>query len=291
MVRVAPITLRLGYRPPLAVAPMLAALRADAVPGLDLPGAGAPVHTRVLMGPGGPAVATLDFGAADAEVGLTLRPADPRDVAHLVVAIRRWLDLDADPGPIAAVLGTDPLLAPLVAARPGVRVLGSPDGFECAVLAVLGQDVPPAAARRTAGRLVAAYGRPAADGLSGFPDAGELADAEPERLRATAGVTEARAGSLRALAAAARDGLDLSPRADHRRARARLLALPGVGRRTADVLAVRAMGDRDAFVPDDPALRRALGAPDAAAAEARAEGWRPWRAYALAHLWSARAFT
>jgi 3-methyladenine DNA glycosylase/8-oxoguanine DNA glycosylase len=290
MARVTPIMLRLGYRPPLAVAPMLAALRAHAVPGLELPGGGAATHTRVIMGPGGPAVATVDLGTGEGELRLTLRPADPRDVAHLVVAIRRWLDLDADPGPIAAALGADPLLSPLVAARPGLRVLGSPDGFECAVLAVLGQQVSLAAARTFAGRLVTAYGRPAAGGLSGFPDAGELADGDPVRLRETVGITRARAASLSALATAARDGLDLTPRADRRRTRARLLALPGIGRWTADVIAVRALGDRDAFVPGDLVLQRALAAPDAAAAEARGEAWRPWRAYALFHLWTAEAF-
>jgi 3-methyladenine DNA glycosylase/8-oxoguanine DNA glycosylase len=290
MVRVAPITLRLGYRPPLAVAPMLRALRAHAVPGLELHGEGATTHTRVVMGPGGPALATVDLGTGEGEVTLTLRPADPRDVAHLVVAVRRWLDLDADPGPIAAALGADPLLSPLVAARPGLRVLGSPDGFECAVLTVLGQQASPAAGRARAGRLVTAYGRPASGGLSGFPGADELADADPVRLGETVGVSRSRAESVRALAAAARDGLDLTPRADRRRTRARLLALPGIGRWTADVLAVRALGDRDAFAPGDPVLRRALGASDAAAAEARSEAWGPWRAYALFHLWTAAAF-
>lgn len=291
MVRVAPITLRLGYRPPLAVSPMLAALRAHAVPGLERAGTGdAAVHTRVVMGPGGPAVATVDLGAGDGVVGLTLRPADPRDVAHLVLAIRRWLDLDADPIAVAAALGADPLLSPLVAARPGLRVLGVPDGFECAALAVLGQQVSLGAARTFAGRLVEAYGRPAAEGLSGFPHPGELAEADPARLREAIGVTGARAATLQALAAAVRDGLDLTPRADRRRMRARLLALPGVGPWTADVLALRALGDRDAFVPGDLVLRRALGVTRPADAEARAEAWRPWRAYALFHLWTARAF-
>lgn len=291
MVRVAPIMLRLGYRAPYAVAPLLGALRAHAVPGLEVAAPDAAAHTRVVMGPGGPAIATVDFGARQGEVELTLRPADPRDVAHLVLAVRRWLDLDADPDPIAATLAADPLLRPLVAARPGLRVLGTPDGFECAVLAVIGQQVSLAAARTFAGRLVTAFGRPAADGLSGFPDAAELAEAGPERLRAAVGLTRARAATVQALAAAVAEGLDLGPRADRARTRRRLLALPGVGPWTADVLAVRALGDRDAFAPGDLVLRRALGAPGVAAAEARAEGWRPWRAYALFHLWTARAFT
>ncbi len=289
MVRVAPITLRLGYRPPLAVGPLLGALRAHAVPGLERVGRDG-VHTRVVRGPAGPAVVDLDFGAAEDAVALTLRPADPRDVALLVVAIRRWLDLDTDPGPIAATLGADPLLAPLLAARPGLRILGSTDGFEAAVLAVIGQQVSLAAARTFAGRLVATFGRPAADGLSGFPAAEELADADPERLRGAVGLTRARAASVQALAAAARDGLDLSPRADPERMRARLLALPGIGPWTADVLAVRATGDRDAFPAGDLVLRRALGGVSAAAAAARAQAWRPWRAYALFHLWTAQAF-
>lgn len=279
--------MRLGYRPPLAAAALLAGLRARAVPGLERAGHGGTTHTRVLIGPGGPALATVDLGTDDGWVDLTLRPADPRDVAHLVLAVRSWLDLDADPAPVDGLLGADPLLAPRVRARPGLRVPGCPDGFECLALTILGRGRPPEAARDAAGWLVSAHGRPAAQGLSGFPDPAELGGADPARLAAGLRVDRARAGALRDLARAVAEGLDLSPRADRARTRERLGRIEGLAGEDVDVWAVRASGDRDAFTPGDPALRRAMGAATAEQACARAEAWRPWRAYAVAHLWAA----
>ena len=278
--------MRLGYRPPLAGAAMLARLRAAAVPGLERGAPGGTVHTRVVMAPGGPALATIDLGADDGWVALTLRPADPRDVAHAVLAVRSWLDLDADPGPADRALAADPLLAPLVRARPGLRLPGSPDGFESLALAVLSAGRPPDAAREAAGRLVAAYGRPAAEGLSGFPDPAELADADRARLADAVGIDPGRAAALRDLAAAVAAGLDVSRRAAPARTRRRLGRIAGLDAWAIDIWALRSGGDRDAFVPDDPVLWRAMGVDDAAGARARAETWRPWRAHAAAHLWA-----
>lgn len=266
------------------------ALRAHAVPGLEIAGTDGR-HTRVIRGPGGPSVVTVDLSASDGAVIARLAPAGPGDRPALAATIRRWLDLDADPAPIVAALGTDPLLAPLVAARPGLRIPGSTDGFETAVLAVLGQQVSLAAARTFAGRLVAAFGSPAPEGLTAFPRPEDLAAAGPERVRAAMGVTGARARTVHALATAAVDGLDLDSGADLLGTRARLLALPGIGAWTADIVALRALGDRDAFVPGDLVLRRALGMASAREAAARAEAWSPWRAYALTHLWTREVFS
>jgi AraC family transcriptional regulator of adaptative response / DNA-3-methyladenine glycosylase II len=198
---------------------------------------------------------------------------------------RRLLDADADLLAVAEVLGDDPLLAPLVEAAPWRRVPGHVDGFELAVRAILGQQVSVAAARTNAARLVERYGEPLAEPTGSlthrWPAPGALRDAEIPGPRT-------RAAAIRALAAAVDDGgLDLSPGADA----AALLELPGVGPWTASYVAMRALGDRDAFLPTDLGVRRgleALGAPgDPRSAQRLAERWHPFRSYAVQHLWAA----
>ena len=197
-----------------------------------------------------------------------------RGVPGAVDRARSLLDLDADPGLIGSALRGDPLLAGLVARRPGVRVPGAFDGFEVAVRAVLGQQVSVAAATTLAGRLIRAFG--------GFPSAPALAESGLEGV----GLTRARASGLRALARAVADGaVRLEPGADV----AALLELPGIGPWTAAYIAMRALRDPDAIPLSDLGLRRALArfGADArpAAVAARAERWRPYRAYAAMQLW------
>jgi AraC family transcriptional regulator of adaptative response / DNA-3-methyladenine glycosylase II len=196
---------------------------------------------------------------------------------------RRLRDEDADLLAVNEVLSSDPVLAPLVAAAPWRRVPGHVDGFELAVRAILGQQVSVAAARTNAGRLVARYGEPL-ESPSGslthrWPTPEALRDADIPGPRS-------RAAAIRALAAA---DLDLSYGADP----APLLELTGIGPWTASYVAMRALGDRDAFMPTDLGVRRgfeALGLPgDPKSAERHAERWRPFRSYALAHLWTAAA--
>jgi AraC family transcriptional regulator, regulatory protein of adaptative response / DNA-3-methyladenine glycosylase II len=236
----------------------------------------------------------LAHGAGVMEVGTEgfgVRLDDERDRPEAVSRCTLLLDLNADTGRIDAALAADPVLGPLVRRRPGMRVPRSADGFELAVRAVLGQQVTLAAARRIGARLVSLYGDPLANAAGGvthlFPAPEALVEADPRQL----GVPRARAGAVRALAAAVLDGrLDLRPGADANRA---LLALPGVGPWTASYVAMRALGDSDAFPPGDVAVRRALerlgldGRP--AAAQRLAERWRPWRSYALMHLWQSAA--
>jgi AraC family transcriptional regulator, regulatory protein of adaptative response / DNA-3-methyladenine glycosylase II len=193
------------------------------------------------------------------------------------------LDLDADPHAVDEALANDPMLRASVERRPGIRVPGAVDGFELAARAVLGQQVSVAAARTLAGRLVERCGKPltvARGALThAFPDAAAVADADLDGL----GLTGGRMRTLRALAhAVADDGLVIDPVADRDDVRRRLLALPGIGPWTADYVAMRALGDPDAFPATDLVLARALGTDGAA----RAEQWRPWRAYAAMHLWS-----
>ena len=205
---------------------------------------------------------------------------------------RRAFDLAADPALIAAALGPDPLLGPLVRRRPGLRIPGAWDPFECAVRAVLGQQVSVEAGRTLARRLVARAGealpRPT-EGLTHlFPSPAALAGASLSGL----GLTSARARALEALARAVADGrLDLRAPADE--VTAGLAALPGIGDWTAQYVALRALGEPDAFPAGDLVLRRRAAGGGAAltarALAARAEGWRPWRGYAVLHLWSAAA--
>lgn len=265
----------------LDVGATLDVLGGHAVPGGERHDAAAATHTRLLE-VGGAAVAVTVTLAPDA-VRVRAPHADPDEVA---AAVRFWLDLDLDVRPVEAGLARDPLLAPLVAARPGLRVVRQPDPFEAAVMAVVGQQVSLASARTFTGRLVTAYGEPGPEGLRRFPRAEVVAAVPAERLRELVGLTGARARSLQAVAAAFADGLRLDPGGDREAARRDLLALPGVGPWTADYLAVRVLADPDAFTPGDLVLRRAMGDPTPAEAERRSQAWRPWRAYALGHLWA-----
>ncbi len=294
----------LPHAGPLALEPLRRFVAAHTVPGLERHDPASGEHTRGVPGADGrwvlATVSLADTGPPAGTAGATARlhGAAPADRAPAETALRRWLGLDADPAPADAALRADPLLAPLVAARPGLRVPGAVDPEETAVLAVLGQQVSLAAARTFAGRLVDALGEPLADalgaplsdGLRRFPAPAALAAAGPEALQAATGLTGARSRAVHALAVALAGGLDLRPGADPAQARRGLLALPGIGPWTADYVALRALGDPDAFLADDLVLKRALGVRTAKEATARAEAWRPWRATALLHLWTREVF-
>ena len=178
------------------------------------------------------------------------------------------------------------MLGPLLAARPHLRVLGHPDGFEAAVQAILTQQVSLRAGRTTGGRLAAAHGHPHPGGLLAFPRPQDVAAVDPVALQAVLRVPHARARAVHALAVACAHGLDLSPDAPRDDVRATLLAVPGIGPWTADVVALRALGDRDAFPAGDLVLRRALGVPHARDVAAAGLAWAPWRALAATHLWA-----
>ncbi|WP_028709493.1 Ada metal-binding domain-containing protein [Propionicicella superfundia] len=305
------LTLHLAYRPPLALGVLAATLAAHAIPGVeDVEG---PVHERILDAPGGPAVARLDLsgagerasGAAHPSLPVRLQVSRLPDLMPVVVALRRWLDLDADPEQVTAHLAVDGVLGPLVAARPGLRVPGAVDGAELAVCAVLGQQVSVRVARTLQGRLAMALGRSlgsaaAAGGVERvvFPRPETLAEAGPQRIRDAANLTQARAHAVHALAEALAGGLTLAPGTDAASARHALLALPGIGPWTADYIAVRALHDPDAFMAGDLVARRALAAAFGvetrrlrpADAERLSQPWRPWRSYALQHLWTQEVY-
>ncbi|WP_430334641.1 DNA-3-methyladenine glycosylase family protein [Rhodococcus sp. ACT016] len=284
------VTLRLPFRPPFTTAPMLGALAAHAVDGLERHDSESGTHTRVVPAPHGAALVSVRFAGSD-HVTATVRASHRDDVPCVESLVRRWLDLDADPDTVDAALSKHAMLADHVAARPGLRVLGSVDGFETAVLTVLGQQVSLSAARTFGSRLVSAFGKPTGiDDLVTFPAPETLAGLDPLIVQKTVGLTGARARTVQALAEAAADELHLGPDADPEEFRRRLLALPGIGPWTADYLAVRVLGDRDAYPSGDLVLRRALGVKTAREAATASEPWRPWRAYALFHLWTGQAF-
>jgi len=284
----------LPFRPPLQAQALLAWLAARAVPGVEeVEGA---TYRRSLRLAGGAGVVEVELegeAAADTEaLRCRLWLDDPRDADAAVARVRRLLDLDADPAAVATVLGGDPLLGPLVAAAPGLRVPGAVDGAELAVRAVLGQQVSVAAARTAAGRLAAAHGERLAQprGAVGalFPSPAALAALDPDDLP----MPRARAVALVGLCRALADGeLRLDPAADRDEARRALLALPGVGPWTAGYVAMRALGDPDVFLVEDLGVRHALtrlgGPTDAREAGALAEAWAPWRSYASQYLWQA----
>jgi AraC family transcriptional regulator of adaptative response / DNA-3-methyladenine glycosylase II len=272
------------------VAGLLAFLTARAIPGIEAVRDG--TYHRSLRLPHGGGVVALSDG--EGHVAATLWVDDPADLDAAQEHCRRLLDLDTDPQAILATLAGDGLIGPLVAATPGRRVPGHVDGTELAVRAVLGQQVSVAGAATLAGRLVAQYGEPLACPRAGvthlFPSATRLAGADPQQLP----MPRSRGQALVALAAALAGGqVSLSGDMAPGEVRAQLLALPGIGPWTAGYIAMRVLGDRDVFLPTDLGVRRALRALGAderpAGAEALAERWRPYRAYAMLHLWATGA--
>ncbi|MDO0924932.1 AlkA N-terminal domain-containing protein [Streptomyces sp. TG1A-8] len=281
------LALRLPFRAPLNPGNLFGHLAATAVPGVEEWRDGA--YRRTLRLPYGHGIVALAPRPGHIDCRLTL--GDLRDLTVAINRCRRLLDLDADPVAVDDRLRADPLLAPLVDRAPGRRVPRTVDEAEFAVRAVLGQQVSTAAARTHAARLVAAHGKPLDDPEGGlthlFPTPGALAAVDPGTLA----MPRARRTTLTTLVRHLADGtLRLGVEADWAETRARLLALPGFGPWTADVIAQRALGDPDAFLPTDLGVRRAaraLGLPATPAAlTARAEAWRPWRAYAVQYLWA-----
>ncbi|HWS92467.1 MAG TPA: DNA-3-methyladenine glycosylase 2 family protein [Mycobacterium sp.] len=284
------VYLRLPVRTPFAYEGAFGHLAAGAVPGCEEVGDGA--YRRSLRLPAGSAVVSLTPAVDHVRCQLVLD--DFRDLTTAIARCRRLLDLDADPEAVVDALGRDPDLAAVVAKAPGQRIPRTVDEAELAVRAVLGQQVSTKAARTHAGRLVAAYGQPVHDPEGGlthtFPSVEQLAEIDPVHLA----VPKARQRGLSALVAGLAVGtVVLDAGSDWERARRQLLALPGVGPWTAEVIAMRGLGDPDAFPASDLGLRVAagqLGLPtDQRTLSEHSARWRPWRSYVTQHLWTTLA--
>jgi AraC family transcriptional regulator of adaptative response / DNA-3-methyladenine glycosylase II len=284
------LSLRLNYRPPYDFASLLAFLRGRALPGIEA--VDEVSYSRVFGPAETPGWLRLSaWSGEEHALRLQLHCPQPAQMLTVVTRIRRMFDLDADPQAISLAFQVTPQMRSLLRKRPGLRLPGSWDGFEVAVRAILGQQVSVAAARTLASRIVQRYGEtlpvPIAPGLERlFPTPEILADADLRSL----GITTAREASIRGVARAMLDG-----RVDFRVEQSldefvqRWVALPGIGEWTAHYMAMRALSHPDAFPAADLILRRAAS-PDhdmlsTKALTQLAEAWRPWRAYAVMHLW------
>ncbi|MGZ8735927.1 MAG: AlkA N-terminal domain-containing protein [Nocardioides sp.] len=284
------LDLRLAVRAPFAGAELLGFLAARTVDGVEDSGPGWYARTLALPHGTGWVRLELDADANARFVRCRLEVEDLRDVPAAVERCRRLIDADCDPVAVADALGEDPVLAGLLASRPGLRVPGHVDGHEVAVRAVIGQQVSVAGAATVAARLAERYGEPVpgADPAGPhrlFPSAQALAEVDPADLP----MPRARGRALAGLCAALAAGDIRLDRSDDRNVvRARLLDLPGIGPWTADYIALRALGHPDVFLPTDVGVRNALVrlGLDPKRADVVAERWRPWRSYALMHLWT-----
>jgi AraC family transcriptional regulator of adaptative response / DNA-3-methyladenine glycosylase II len=284
------IELLLRYQPPYDWPSILAFLRRRAIPGIEHVTPEAYARTLQLSGASG-TIRVRPAANRDA-LRVTVRFPKLAALPTIIAKVRRVFDLAADPVPITTHLASDPALAPLVRARPGLRVPGAWDGFELAIRAVLGQQITVAAAARLAGRLVAAHGEALAEADEAlthvFPNPKALAKAD----LATLGMPRARAAALSAVAAAAlADPHLFDATSDLEDAIKRLRAIRGVGEWTAQYIALRQLREPDAFPAADLGLLRAMAHQDGHAHSSselldRARPWRPWRAYAAQHLWA-----
>ncbi|WP_338475544.1 DNA-3-methyladenine glycosylase [Pseudomonas khavaziana] len=281
--------MRLAYQPPYDWAAMLAFLSARAINGLETVEAG--VYRRSISVNGQQGWLSVAPGAGDwleADIAFP----DAAALPEIERRLQAMFDLDAQPEVINAQLAGDPLMAQLVAARPGLRVPGTWDGLELAIRAVLGQQITVVAAIRLAGKLVAQYGQPLHTPYAGithvFPTPEVLAAAD----LATLGMPKARGRTLSAVAQAVLDDPQVfQPKASLKDGVARLVALPGIGDWTAQYIAMRQLREADAFASGDIGLINALAALEGGPVSARqllarAEAWRPLRAYAAQHLWT-----
>jgi AraC family transcriptional regulator of adaptative response / DNA-3-methyladenine glycosylase II len=284
----AEITLRLAYRPPYDWDHMHAFLAKRAIRGVEVVTADS--YSRAVQTPSGHAVLQIRPVARANALELRIQGAMPAELPLLLSSVRRMFDLTADPGRITAALSSDALLRPLIARRPGLRIPGAWDPFECSVRAIIGQRISVAAATTLLRRLTGRFGEPIEPLPTGithlFPIAAVLAEANLDVL----GLTGTRREALRQLARGVCEKVIRfdAPWEDVSRS---LCALPGVGRWTAGYVELRGLGEPDAFPFGDLILRRQVSKGGKTLTplelEARAEKWRPFRGYAVFHLWSA----
>jgi len=286
------LSVRLAYRPPYDWDAMLSFLAARAIPGVEIVSGNIYKRTIAI----GDLSGVISVAPADKNrVNVSVRFPNMAALPQIIARVRRVFDLAADPDTIGAHLALDPVLAPLVAARPGLRVPGAWDGFELAVRAIFGQQITVPAATKLLGRLVEAHGAPLPATRDGedlsylFPSAARLAKADVAAL----GMPNARAMAVKSLAQAiSADPAIFSRGASLDEAIAKLRSLPGIGEWTAQYIAMRELREPDAFPAADIGLLRAMAMADGSRPSptellSRAERWRPWRAYAALHLWAA----
>jgi AraC family transcriptional regulator of adaptative response / DNA-3-methyladenine glycosylase II len=288
-----PIRCQLGYRPPLDWEALHNFLRMRAVPGVEHVEDGA--YQRTVRSGNRVGWIRVLAGRAQGALTLEISPSLGHAQSTVVAGVRRMFDLDADPARIAARLCEDPRMAMFVARRPGLRVPRSFDAPELAARAILGQQVTVAAARTLAGRLARALGDPIETPFAGldrlWPTPQQIARSSHASLVAIP-LTRARAGALAHLMTAIAERKIFlraaeadTPAADIEQTLSKLVELPGIGPWTAHYIAMRGLAWSDAFPDGDLVLRKALGGATVRACRAESERWRPFRSYAVLHLW------
>ncbi len=279
------LELTLAYKSPYDWDAIVSFLAARAIPGVEL------VTPQLYRRTFANGTIAVTHEPERRRLSVAVRLDDVGALPAILQNVRRVFDLGADPDAIAAHLSRDPVLAPLVRRRPGLRLPGGWDGFEMAVRAIIGQQITIAGARHLLGKLVAAYGAPLEGGIDGlthvFPAPDRLVGADIAAL----GMPAARARAIENVAHAALADPSLFERAASLdEAIEKLCAVRGIGDWTAHYIAIRALREPDAFPASDIGLLRALAEngvrPKPKAVLARAEAWRPWRAYAAQHLWT-----
>jgi AraC family transcriptional regulator of adaptative response / DNA-3-methyladenine glycosylase II len=283
------VNLKLAYRPPLSWPALAGFLSSRGAPSNERVEEGRYLRALKIGKHGGwiAAVPDPDRDLIRVDMSAALLPVLPR----VLGGVRRLFDLDANPATIGEHLARDRRLAAFAKQNPGIRIPGAFDGFDLALRAVLGQQITVKAATTVYGRFVEKFGPSVKTPFPGLdraaPRAELIAEANLPHL-ITLGLTRQRAETVKLLAAAIADGdLDLSRGADHDQARAALREIRGIGPWTIEYIAMRVLGDPDAFPSSDLGLLRTLDLRRAKELEALAESWRPWRAYAAVHLWSA----
>jgi AraC family transcriptional regulator, regulatory protein of adaptative response / DNA-3-methyladenine glycosylase II len=284
------VVLRLAYRPPYDRPHLHDFLAARAIPGIEV--VEGQSYSRTVSAPNSRAIVQIRWVDGKDAVQFLVMGANPADLLHLSTVARRAFDLSADPEMVADALRDDSLLGPLVRRRPGLRVPGVWTPFECAVRAVVGQQVTVGAARTFLTRLVERFGVPVSTHMEGltrlFPSPESMVQADLGEV----GLTRNRAATLKELAIAfVEKRVDFNQSTDD--VIRNLSCIKGIGRWTADYIALRGLGEPDAFPSGDIVLRRVCSNGNklisASALEQRAEAWRPWRGYATIYLWSERA--
>jgi AraC family transcriptional regulator, regulatory protein of adaptative response / DNA-3-methyladenine glycosylase II len=275
---------RLRFRPPYNWKGMLAFLAARATPGVEAVEPGSYRRSISLDGSHGYFEVSLD--ESNHSLVARVQFGNPRSLFFIVERIRAMFDLNADWASIVRSLRTDPALLERLEADPGMRVPGCWNGFELAVRAILGQQITVKGATALAGRIVRAFGQPIATARNLthlFPPPEILADANLTSV----GLTRARAETIQALARAVCDGrINFAGIVETHAFLTRLCEIPGIGKWTAQYVAMRALGEPDAFPSGDLGLLRALALQNSRELDQRAEAWRPWRAYAAMYLWN-----
>ncbi len=274
---------RLRFRPPYDWKGILSFLAPRATPGVEAVDLESYRRSISLNGSHGYFEVSLDDANA---LAVRVQFGDPRSLYSVIERVRAMFDLSADWAAIAPSLRTDPVLRRRVEAQPGLRVPGCWNGFELATRAILGQQISVKGATTLAGRIARAFGKPislANDLTHLFPEPHALADADLARV----GLPRARAETIRAFARGVCDGrISFEAVVDSEAFLARLCEIPGIGEWTAQYVAMRALGEPDAFPAGDLGLQRTLDSGSSRELERRAESWRPWRAYAAMYLWT-----